>query len=127
MSGSGGDRSDYATVVGGGSAGGSLGGGGGSGGGGGDDPCAISHPAPINSPNPVVVSRLSIGDLLDVVLTGTLPRRVLEVWRPAGGTAGSLTHRGHLALIRCIETGNRYQAEVIQITGGAVIVQIERA
>lgn len=127
MSGSGGDRSDYVTAtspIGGG--GGGSGGGAGGGGGGGDDPCAISQQAPINSPNPAVVRALSVGDVLDIVLTGTAPRQVLEVRRPAGGTAGSLTHRGHISLIRCIEAGNSYQAEVVQITGGAIIVQIDR-
>lgn len=132
MSGSGGDRSDYSTAVGGGGArpGGGGGGSGGSGGGGSgrgeDDPCAISQRAPINSPNPAIVSALAVGEVLNVVLTGTPPRRVLQVRRQGGGTAGSLTHRGHLSLIRCIDLGNSYQAQVLQITGGVVIVGIER-
>jgi len=127
MSGSGGDRSDYQTSVPIGSPpkpGSGAGGGGG--GGGGDDPCAIVQNAPINSPNPAVVPGLSIGDVLDVELTGSPPRYVLQVRTAGGQVAGSLTHVGHLALIRCIQAGNAYQAEVIQRTGGAVVVRIER-
>lgn len=127
MSGSGGDRDDYrtSTVVG--STGAPKSGGGGSGGAGsGDDPCAIVQTAPINSPNPAAVAGLSVGDSLDVVLTGTAPRYVLKVQTLAGVAVGSLTHRGHLALINCILAGNTYQAEVIQKTGGAVVVRIER-
>jgi hypothetical protein len=125
MSGSGGDRDDYrtSTVVG--STGAPKSGGGG-GGGSGDDPCAIVQTAPINSPNPAAVAGLSVGDSLDVVLTGTAPRHVLKMQTLAGVAVGSLTHRGHLALINCILAGNTYQAEVIQKTGGAVVVRIER-
>lgn len=127
MSGSGGDRSDYQTSVPIGSPS-SAGKGGGGGGGGGEDPCAIVQDAPINSPNPAVAPGLAVGAILDVNLTGTAPHKVLEVRVPGGAApAGSLTHRGHLALIRCIEDGNTYQAEVIQRTGGAVVVRIERA
>jgi len=127
MSGSGGSRNDSVSSLPIGSSG-PAGGGGAGGGGGGQDPCAIVQTAPINSPKPAVVSTLSVGDVLDVVLTGVVPLRVLEVRSPATGTAvGSLTHRGHLALINCIDQGNAYRAEVIQRTGGAVVVRIERA
>lgn len=128
MSGSGGDRDDYRTSVPIGSTGSPsrTGGSGAGGGSGGDDPCAIVQTAPINSPNPAVVSGLSVGDHLEIVLTGTAPRHILRVQTPAGAAAGSLTHRGHLALINCILAGNSYGAEVIQKTGGAVVVRIER-
>lgn len=138
MSGSGGSRSDYDTSVpigapnaarsGGGSSGAGAGGGGGGGGGaGGSDPCDITQDAPINSPNPAVVPGLSIGDVLEVRLSGTASRPILEVRTDAGRLAGSLTHVGHLALVRCIRSGHGYRAEVIQRVGGAVVVRIERA
>lgn len=126
MSGSGGDRDDYRTSTAIGSTGSPKSGGGG-GGSEGDDPCAIVQTAPINSPNPAAVASLSVGDILDVVLTGTAPHHVLRVQTLAGATVGSLTHRGHLALINCILAGNSYRAEVIQKTGGAVVVRVERA
>lgn len=125
MSGSGGDRDDYQTSTAIGSTGAPKSGGGGTGGGG-DDPCAIVQTAPINSPNPAAVAGLSVGDRLDVFLTGTAPRHILKVQTLVGVTVGSLTHRGHLALINCILAGNSYQAEVIQMTGGAVVVRVER-
>ena len=129
MSGSGGDRSDYTTSlpIGSGGTSGSTGAGGGGGAGGVEDPCAIVQNAPINSPRPAVVSALSVGDVLDVVLSGTAPHRVLEVRIPGGPAAGSLTRRGHLAIIRCMDAGNSYTAEVIQRTGGAVVVRVQRA
>ena len=128
MSGSGGDRDDYRSSTAIGSTGSPKSGGDGGAGGGsdGDDPCAIVQTAPINSPNPAAVTGLSVGDSLDVVLTGTAPRHVLKVQTSAGVAVGSLTHRGHLALINCILAGNSYQAEVIQKTGGAVVVRVER-
>lgn len=127
MSGSGGSRDDYtpSTPIGSSRAGGGSSGAGG-GAGDGDDPCAISQDAPINSPNPSVVSGLSVGDVLDIALTGAAPRQILEVRTPAGMVAGSLTHRGHLDIVRCIGSGNVYQAEVVQKSGGAVVVRIER-
>lgn len=124
MTGSGSSRDDYSSPTPTGASKPRVGGGGG---GGGDDPCAISQDAPINSPNPPVVVGLAIGDVLDVVLTGTAPRQVLELHTSARTIAGSLTHRGHLAIVRCIEDGNAYRAEVIQKSGGAVVVRIERA
>lgn len=126
MSGSGGSRNDNVNVVPVGSSGALGAGGGGGGGGTGTDPCAIVQDAPINSPKPAVVNALSVGDILDVVLTGVQPHRVLEVRTLAGLAAGSLTHRGHLALIACIDQGNSYSAEVIQRSGGSVVVRIER-
>ena len=126
MSGSGGDRDDYRTSTAIGSTGAPKSGGGGAAGGGGDDPCAIVQTAPVNSPNSAAIAGLSVGDRLDVVLTGTAPRHILRVQSLAGVAVGSLTHRGHLALINCILAGNAYQAEVIQKTGGAVVVRVER-
>lgn len=126
MTGSGGSRDDYSSRPPSGAPKPHGGGGEQGGGGGGGDPCAIFQDAPINSPNPIVVAGLAIGDVLDVVLTGTAPRQVLELHTSSRTVAGSLTHRGHLAIVRCIEDGNVYRAEVIQKSGGAVVVRIER-
>lgn len=125
MSGSGSSRSSYepSTPVGPVRA---PGGGGGGGGGGDVDPCAIVQDAPLNSPAPAVVAGLTVGSMLDVVASGAAPRRVLEVRTSAGTLAGSLTHVGHLLILRCIDAGNAYQAEVIQKSGGSVVVRIER-
>lgn len=121
MSGSGGNGHDHGS--GGGSSGGS---GGGVGGGGGSpsDPCDITETAPVNSPQPNVVRTLSIGDRLMVQIAGA-PRRSLQLVA-AAGVAGSLTHRGALALVNCIDAGNAYEAEVIALNGGQVTVRISR-
>lgn len=124
MSGSGGGRRDDdvgAIPIG---SSGTSGAGGGAGGAG-TDPCAIVQDAPINSPKPVVTT-LAVGDVLGIHVTGTTPHRVLEVRTLGGQPVGSLTHRGHLQLIACIDQGNEYSAEVIQRSGGSVVVRIER-
>lgn len=109
---------------------GGSGGGGGGGGGGGDgspDRCDIVQTAALNSPQPAVVGTLSVGDVLDVVLGGVPGRPVLEVHTVAGAVAGSLTHRGHVDIIDCIDAGNVYKATVVQKSGGMVTLQVQRA
>ena len=103
---------------------------GGSGGGSGsgsssNDACDINETAPVNSPQANVVRTLSVGDHLDVSLVGTAPRRTLQLIAQAG-IAGSLTHRGALAISRCIDAGHDYDAEVLSINGGQIIVRITR-
>lgn len=99
-------------------------------GGGGDglpDRCDIAQTAALNSPQPSVVQTLSVGDVLVVVLGGTQARPILEVRTPAGVVAGSLTHRGHVDIIDCIDAGNVYEAVVVQRSGGIVTVRVQRA
>lgn len=100
---------------------------GGGGGGGPDasDPCDIVQQAPLNSPQPSIVQGLNVGDVLDVVLNTSGVRPVLEVHH-ASQLAGSLTHRGHIAIINCIQASNVYQAIVTQKQGGAVELRVER-
>ena len=100
--------------------------GGGGGGGGASDPCDIVQTAALNSPQPAVVAGLNVGDVLDVMLGGTAARPVLEVRTPGGAIAGSLTHRGHVAIIDCIAAGNQYVAIVVQKSGGIVTVRVQR-
>lgn len=102
-------------------------GGGGGGGGGPDvDACDIVQTAALNSPQPAVVGRLIVGDVLDVVLGGSTARPILEVREPSGAIAGSLTHRGHVAIIDCIAQGHTYVAVVVQKSGGMVTVRVQR-
>lgn len=101
------------------------------GGGGGDGPpqddvCGRPHTAPLNSPKPAVVSRLSKGDILDVVLDRSSGRPIVIVRTKAGEVAGSLTHREHTILIGCVDAGNTYEATVIDKVGGSVTVHVER-
>lgn len=103
-------------------------GGGGSGGAGGPegDACDIVQTAALNSPQPSVVARLGAGDRLDVMLGGTPARPILEVRDASGAVAGSLTHRGHVAIIDCINRGHDYLAVVVEKSGGMVTVRVQR-
>ncbi len=112
----------------GGGGGGGLAGAGGGGGGAGetdDDPCDITETAPLNSPQPAVVTTLGVGSRLAVTLATGGARPTLQV-HSAAGVAGSLTHRGALAIANCIQAGNNYEAEVLNISGGQVLLRIER-
>jgi hypothetical protein len=100
--------------------------GGGGGGVEGEDPCDIVQTAALNSPQPVVVNGLSVGDILVVSIGGTPAKPILEVRTQQGLVAGSLTHRGHIAIIECISNGNQYEAIVVQKSGGMVSVRIQR-
>lgn len=102
----------------------------GSGGGGGDgaaDPCDIAEIVPLNSPQPPVVSTLTLGQVLNVILSRTGPNPVLEVVTAGGAKAGALTHRNHVRLINCIDEGRAYQAVVVTLRGGSVEVRVELA
>ncbi len=110
---------------GGGGGSGSGSGGIGSGGSAGGDACDINERAPINSPQPAIISGLSVGSRLSVLLSGSAPRQTVELHSP-NGLAGSLTHKGALNIANCITAGNAYEAEIVQINGGQVTVQIER-
>ena len=48
-------------------------------------------------------------------------------WLKPGVVAGSLTHRGHVEIIDCIDAGNAYEAVVVQKSGGIVTVRVQRA
>ncbi|MGX5713199.1 hypothetical protein ACWKWJ_10900 [Sphingopyxis terrae subsp. ummariensis] len=130
MSGGGGGRDD-GFGGGGATGGGGTGGGGGPGGGGGggeeDERCDIVQSAPLNSPQPGVADKLSVGEQLFVRLSETGARPVLEVRDAAGRLAGALTHRGHVSIIRCIGDGWSYSAIVTSTTGGLVILRIQPA
>jgi hypothetical protein len=125
MSGSSGDRDDSSSSSG--PKNPRTGGGGGGGGGGGAEDCDLVQTAPLNSPQRAVVSTLSVGAVLEIALTGAPPRQILEVQTSTGAVAGTLTHRGHLQIIDCINQGHSYEAIVVSISGGFVTVRVQRA
>ena len=90
------------------------------------DPCDIIHRAPLNSPRPAVIATISVGEVLSVNLNLSGARPVLEVVAPSG-VAGALTHRGHLTIIECIQSGRDYNAVVLSKSGGMVEVRVELA
>jgi hypothetical protein len=77
----------------------------------------------LNSPNPPVVSALSSGDQLDVVLDTTGgKKKALALWK--GQTAGSITSDLLPQLLRCLEAGHVFKAEVITANAGRVEVHV---
>lgn len=101
----------------------SGGGGGGSGGGGGADPCILVEDTNLNSPVPAVVATLKPGDVLTVRLVAGPPVRVV-VQTAAGLTAGSITGAKLPQIIKCLEAGVDYKADIVSVKGAAVRVRV---
>jgi hypothetical protein len=91
-----------------------------SGGGGGDylpapprGPCdRLSTETAVQSPNPEIVGRLSVGQLLTV----QLDHRTVFVYL-GREIVGTLIFAGLPRLIECIEQGFTFVAEIVQISG----------
>lgn len=98
---------------------GKPGGSGGQGGGGAPNPCMFTEVTILASPNSAVISTLSIGSVLSIAISG--PRLVAS---SGGNIAGSITSARLADIIQCINAGQRYEARVIQINGGAVTVEV---
>lgn len=102
------------------------GGGGGSGGPASPDPqvdCAsLIIRTTLNSPDPAVVSKLELRDVLHVSpQTSAGP---VEAITDAGEVAGSITARQMMRLLQCIEDGFEYIAVVLSVSGGRVEVEV---
>ena len=109
-----------------------MSGGGGSGGpGGGFDPSAVQTPCgdlrfktTITSPQPAA-SSLQVEDVLVVALE-TEPRPVIRLFDQAGNLIGSVA--AHLPdLLRCTQEGFPYEAEVLEIDGGQIKIEVRPA
>lgn len=105
------------------------GGGGGGGGYGASDPgtdCQrLRFETTVASPQPAAVAALSVNDELDVVLrpgSGNVPP-VVEIRRRDGTVVGGLIDRV-TEVLRCLQEGVSFVAEVLSISGGAVRVEI---
>lgn len=100
----------------------SSGAGGSGGGDGGNDPCALIEKTILNSPNPVVISTLSVGDVLIVDVDTSQGKRVVA--KANNQIAGTITSVNLVRIISCIEDGYSYKAVVLGISGGKVDVEI---
>ena len=78
----------------------------------------------LNSPDPTVLNKLTVGDLLMVDIIETEGRRSLVARTDAGEIAGAITSDSLRDLIRCINEGNSYQAKVIELDGGLCRVEV---
>jgi len=108
--------------------------GGGSGGGGGpiglgpggatDDGTAcdrLRFDTMLASPDPAVIERLSLGDILDLEIRG---QGVAALARTAGGGIAGWIIERLPQLLRCLQADNTFEAKVKSVQGGAVLVQV---
>jgi hypothetical protein len=87
------------------------------------DPCAsLKFRSAINSPQPAV-GRLKVGDVLRVTLQ-TTPYTAVVVMR-RNRVVGALTGVNVNRLISCIQTGFKFEAKVISITGADCVVDVQ--
>lgn len=92
-----------------------------------DDPCSrLSFSAFVSSPDPAIVDGLSVGDVLDVVLTDSGGVPLVELRVGGGSVAGTLTTNLPQLLV-CLEAGRAYVADVRSVSGGAVQVRVRAA
>lgn len=103
--------------------GGPQGGGGQGGAGGGLLKCSIIRfTAVLNSPQPSVISTLSVGEILDVSIhSGT---SISVIVSKNSIPAGSITGQYLSDLLSCIQNGYSYEATVISISGGQCTVEV---
>ena len=90
--------------------------------GGPSSPCSsLTFEAPLQSPKPSVVKKLKVQDRLEVISRGKDGPIIAR--HPTHGIAGSIVER-MANLLKCIEEGTEYIAEVISIDGGIVRVKV---
>ncbi len=83
----------------------------------------LAFRAQLTSPKPEVVSTLSVGDILEVVvdsMNGQMVVKAVFEGQVAGGLAGPDVIR----LRECIDQDHAYQAEVESVNGGQVRVSV---
>ena len=91
----------------------------------GADQCPTQFQTVLGSPEPSLVGNLSEGDLLDVVKFDDAPTRGVIATLLSGERVGAIT-RDIALLRRCIDRGVEYEAEVVRVTGGSVLVDVHR-
>ena len=91
----------------------------------GEDECDITERTILSSPDPDVVGRLGIGDVLTIELQTHDPVRLLAKTND-GGTAGTITSVRMPEIVKCIRAGFEYDAKVLSVDGGRVEVSVQR-
>lgn len=88
------------------------------------DSCVLRFNTVLASPVPAEVARLSIGDVLVVLLQDAPP--AVTACQPNGTIVGGITQEAP-RLRSCMQQGYMYEAVVLSISGGAVQVQVYNA
>lgn len=76
----------------------------------------LSIKTQLASPIATVISKLKVGEILDVQLIP--PRGPVQVVTSAGDVAGAILPPDLAQLIECISDSHEYQAKVLDIKGG---------
>jgi len=91
---------------------------------GGNDDCnSLIINANIASPNLDVLSRLEVGDQLDIVADSD--QGPLKVVDSDGKIAGGILSREQIRLLSCIVKGVRFSAEIIKLNDAQCSIQIK--
>lgn len=87
------------------------------------DKCeTLSFDTQVNSPQPMALQTLVIGDHLTVSLS-PLPRQVVQVDKD-GVVVGAITGPDTPKLISCLQNGYTFKAEVLEVAGGMCTVRV---
>lgn len=87
-------------------------------------PCdRLNFKTVLNSPDPAVIGRLHGDEKLQIELE-TVGGRRRAVAKHDGHIAGSITSDMLPQLIRCLEQGNPFHADVLTVSGGRVEVDV---
>lgn len=79
---------------------------------------------PLSSPKPAVLKKLQKGDVLDVILQKNRDRPSTVVAAKDMDIAGSIISARSPQLVRCLERGYDFEAEIIQLDGGLCTVEV---
>ena len=87
------------------------------------NPCErVAFRAALNSPQPAVIAKLTVGDELTIRLQTTPNTAIVAEY--SGVIAGSLTGSHVSTLTNCIQNGFQYLATVVSVSGGNCIVDV---
>lgn len=89
-----------------------------------DAPCPEGFQTVLGSPVPEVVDQLNPGDLLLLEKIDDPIRGVVAITLD-GAIVGAIT-KDIVRLRRCLDEGAEYEAEVVRISGGSVVVDVAK-
>jgi hypothetical protein len=79
---------------------------------------------PLSSPKAAVLRNVAVGDVLDVIAYQHRNLAPTVVALHGGQIAGSILSTRSPFLIRCLQNGHEFEAEVLELAGGLCTVQV---